>query len=305
MYKPAGKVFIKSKWCPMKSFHINTRLLFLLLSGLLLIQGPGGAMAQLLDGEGPGVADLRVSPRHLQFNAGPGKTQSQVIEVSNYSEEKQTYRVFYQDFELLDDGQARFLKAGTCEQSLSGLLSLSTETIEVNPGETAGVSLTVTVPSGQESEEAAWGIVMIEQVEEKGEPVKVQNAVSPDVSGFTSTLAYGIWLYQNPPSAEDHRVDITNFIIGNKIKNRGVFLKLKNKGDGISFCNAYIEITNLATGELIFIEGKQYTVFPGSRRTIMFELAEELPKGSYSAVGVLDYDNLEELVSTELEFKID
>ena len=78
-----------------------------------------------------------------------------------------------------------------------------------------------------------------------------------------------------------------------------------NEGDGISFAKAYVEMTNLNTGEQIYLGGKNYTILPGYRRSFMFDVPEDLPKGRYSAVGVMDYDSEDEIVAAELEITIE
>ncbi len=288
----------------MKSNHATLRSTLMLLPGLAILVLSFAAKAQLLDDEHLNTTSIDVSTTHLQFQVEQGKMQSQTVVIANNSDELQTFRAIYQDFELSTDGESKFLEAGSSEHSLDGLLSITPEVIEVGPWQTAEVQFTVSIPTEDASPESAWGVVMIEQELPVNENKAEEKGPYP-VKTLTSAYAYGIWLYQNPPEAEDTRIDITNFIVGNKARNKGVFLKLKNKSDAVSICNAYVEITNLATGELIMIEGKQYTLLPGSRRTLLFELEETLPKGSYSAVGVIDYNNHEELVATELEFKID
>ena len=282
----------------MKSHPTTTNYVLLLLFTMVYLLFTPPSFAQLLDGNDLNSPEITVSKAHLKYDVTGGNTQSQTVEVSNNTGVSQTFRVAYRDFELSTEGEPRFMEAGSSEHSLAGMLEISTEMIEVGPGQTAEVKLSVSAPEDEGSQGTAWGIVMIEQLE--GEE-------SGDEAGadLASAMAYGVWLYKNPPEAENRRVDITNFIVGNKARNKGVFLKVKNKGDGISICNAYVEITNLTTGELILIEGKQYTILPGERRTLLFELDQLLPKGSYSAMGVIDYENQEDLVATELEFRID
>lgn len=274
----------------------------LLLACIILWQGKQTAMAQLLE-EKLAVAEASIIPAYLQYNVDLGKAQTQKVQVTNNTEKTQKYRVNYQDFELSNTGESSFLEAGTCEESLAGMLTITPGSFDIGPGETSDISLTVTIPPGSQSPGAAWGMIMIEQVDANNIAINSQTKEVAAEPGFTPALAYGVWLYQNPPKAENN-IDITNFIIGNTEKNKGIFLKVKNKGDGISICNPYVEITNLTTGELIIIEGKQYTILPGSKQTLVFELEEELPKGSYSAMGIVDRGTEEEMVATELEFKI-
>jgi hypothetical protein len=263
---------------------------------LLLIAGPA-ANAQLLSSDEFPADETMIMPTNIRFNVDPGNIQSRTVEVFNNSNEIQSYQISYQDFELTQEGQPQLMEAGECPHSLHQRIAVDPEKLELAPGETGEIRLTVTVPEGEENSCAAWGMVAVE-------PYAAPDRQPNEGAGLTSSVAYSVWLYQN--SSESHAdVDITNFIVGNKNRNKGVFLKVRNRGEGISVCNVYVEITNLKTGEQILIEDKQYTLLPGSRQTLAFDLEETLPKGSYSAVGKVNYSDQDELVATELEFKID
>ena len=123
--------------------------------------------------------------------------------------------------------------------------------------------------------------------------------------GITPTFAFGVWLYQNPPNVENMNVDITNFMMDSRDSTNYLLLSVENQGDGISFCNAYVEVTHLSSGEQNILDGKRYTILPRYNRTFVFELPADIKKGKYSAVGVLDYKSDEELVAAELEFTIE
>ena len=253
--------------------------------------------AQLLSSDEFAAEETMIMPNNVRFTVDPGHAETHTVEVFNNSASAQTYRVSYQDFELTQEGQPRLLEAGACPQSLQGLIAIDPESLELAPGQTGEVRLTVSVPDGDVNKCTAWGMVTVE-------PVAAPDDRTASQSGLTSSVAYSVWLCQN--TSESHpEVDITNFIIDNKNKNKGVFLKVRNKGEGISVCNVYVAITNLKTGEQILIQDRQYTLLPGSRQTLAFDLEETLPKGSYSAVGKVNYSGEEELVATELEFKID
>lgn len=289
----------------MQSKFMKKKFTSFILIALMTIGFQFQAAAQLLEEDDSYNKGVTVSPSHLHFNVDLGKVKTQKVKVSNFTDAVQKFKVVYQDFDITNDGNSQFLEAGSSEYSLSKYIQISPTFIEVAPNTTADVELTVTVPNDPEANEASWGVLMIEQMEEKKvlDPSSAsENAVA---FGITPTFAFGVWLYQNPPHVENMRVDITNFIFEKKINNNMLFLKVKNKGDGISFCNAYVEITNLTTGEQSQLGGKRYTILPGYRRTFVFDLTENLPKGSYSAVGVLDYNSDDELVAAELEFKVD
>lgn len=248
---------------------------------------------------------VTVSPSNIKFNVGAGKTTAKNIKVSNYTGKTQKFRIIYNDFDISEDGKSIFMDAGKSDYSLSKFVNISPTFIEIPPGSSKDITVTVSIPTGPEGSKAAWGVILIEQMEEK-KVLDPGNASGNTVAfGITPTYAFGIWVYQNPPEVENMLVDITNFYYEIKDSTNLLYLNIKNKGDGISFCNAYVEITNLRSGDQQILGRKKYTILPGYKRTFIFDLTYDVPNGTYSAVGVLDYNSDEELVAAELEFTID
>lgn len=282
-----------------KNFQLSAVFIFTFFFTVLM---QSNSLAQLFENTENINNGITVSSPHLEFNVTPGNTQTHKIKISNATNESQKLNFVYHDFEVTKEGNSNFLMAGTSENSLNGLITVTPESIEMEPNSVAQIELTVSTPQKPESNEAAWGVIMVENAE--GIIVDEANT-SPELTERPPTFAVGVWIYQNPNEYEDANVDITNLIFEKKSKNNTLFLKVKNYGDGVSFGNAYVELTNLTTGEQSKLDGSQFTILPGNRRTFVFDLDKKLPKGSYSAVGKVGYDTEEVLVATELEFKVD
>ncbi len=248
---------------------------------------------------------ITVSPSHINFSVDIGSTKTETVKISNYTGDKQKFKINYQDFDISEDGQSTFLDAGSSDYSLSKLITISPTFVEVAPQSSAEVEITVSVSGEENAAKAAWGVMMVEQMEEK-KVLDPGNASGNTVAfGITPTFAFGVWLYQNPPHVDNMNVDITDFSLESIDSTNFLYLSAENLGDGISFCNAYVELTKLSTGDQTVLKGKRYTILPRYKRTFIFELPNEMEKGQYSAVGVLDYKSNEELVAAELEFKLE
>lgn len=248
---------------------------------------------------------VTVSPSHMKFNVDMGKMTTKTIKITNYTESKQKFRVKYNDFDISIDGKSSFLEPGTSNYSLSNLISISPTFIELEPGTAKEVSITIQIPGGEEAAKAAWGVILIEQAEEK----KVLDPGSPGSEtiafGITPVFSFGIWIYQNPPYVINNQADITDFIYDAESDQKLLILSVENKGDGIAFCKAYVELTSLNTGKQNSLGGQNYTLLPGYKRIFAFKVPGTLEKGDYSAVGVLDYNSDEEIVAAELELTIE
>jgi len=249
---------------------------------------------------------VTVSPSHLKFNVDLGKIATKEIKITNYTGKRQKFNIIYNDFDISLEGKSSFLEAGTSEYSLSELMSISPTFVEIDPGASAEISITVQLPFKEEFNKAAWGVILISQAEEKKVLDPGNESGNTVAFGITPTFAFGVWVYQNPPNVENMHVDITDFSFEKKADlENALFLSAKNQGDGISFCQAYVELTNLSTGEQTMLGGKNYTILPGYERIFVFDVPVEMAKGKYSAVGVLDYKSEEEIVAAELELTID
>lgn len=249
---------------------------------------------------------ITVSPSHVNFNVDMGKIETKKVKISNYTSQTQKFSIKYNDFDISQDGKSTFLEAATSKYSLSKLVNIVPTFIELEAGKSADISITVQVPTDPEANKAAWGILLIEQSEEKKVLDPGNTSGQTIAFGITPTYAFGVWLYQNPPNVESMNVDIENFSYKKDSDSlRMLTLSVENKGDGISFCKAYVELTNLKTGNQISLGGKMYTILPGYNRTFIFELPSDTPGGEYSAVGVIDYNSDEEVVAAELDLTID
>jgi len=249
---------------------------------------------------------ITVSPSHLNFNVDMGKMETKKVKITNYTGNTQKFSVKYNDFDISQDGKSTFMDAATSKYSLSKLVNIVPTFIELEAGKSAEISVTVQVPNDPEANKAAWGILLLEQSEEKKVLDPGNSSGQTIAFGITPSYAFGVWLYQNPPNVESMHVDIENFsykIVDNAL--RLLTLSVENKGDGISFCKAYVELTNVMTGNQQSLGGKNYTILPGYNRTFIFELPADIPKGNYSAVGVLDYNSDEEVVAAELEIAVE
>lgn len=250
---------------------------------------------------------VTVSPAHIKFNVDLGKIKTKKVKVTNYTSVTKKFQIKYNDFDMALDGKSSFLEAGESKYSLSKFLSISPTFIELDPGSSAEIAVTVQLPNDPEANVASWGVLMVEEAKERQRLDPGNESGETVAFGITPTIVFGVWLYQNPPNVENTSVEIQKFSynIDEENETKFLFLELENTGDGISFCKAYVELTNLGTGEQYFLGGKKYTILPGYRRTFIFELLPDIPKGKYSAVGVVDYFSNTKLVAAEMDLNIE
>lgn len=249
-------------------------------------------------------AGVAVSPAHIHFEVNPGDSESRVVTINNDTDKKNSFKVKFNDFNMNEYGKSEFLPAGTGSHSLSQWVNVSPSFVELEPGEKVELTVTTTIPDDHpDVNKAAWAIMMIEQAEERKsiDPGEQADKIS---FGIIPTFAFGVFLYQNPPTVEVNNVDIIDMMINTADDGNAIQIDVENLGDGISYCTVYVDLTNLSTGDTQKLVMKKFTIVPGLKRAFNFQLPADLEKGQYSAVSVLDFGSDEELEAAEVEFNL-
>ena len=188
--------------------------------------------------------------------------------------------------------------------SLAKWVNLSPTFVSLKPFENKKVKVTVSIPSDDSGKKAAWSILMVEQQAPRSNLLNTTRDGNTIALGIVPTFAFGVFAYQNPPNVDNNRVEFTDFQFKDFNTGKALYIEVQNQGDGIAYCTSYIDLTNLDTGEQQRLKVKNFTIVPELIRDFNFTLPENLPKGKYLAVGVLDYESSEEIQAARMEFEI-
>ncbi len=246
---------------------------------------------------------VSVAPAHFHFNQKPGEIRTYDITVNNNTSTQKQFNVKMYDFDMNGKGKSSFLPEGSGKYSLSKWLSVSPTFVELKPFEKRLVKVTVSVPNTVAGNKAAWSILMVEQVAPRKSIISTNRAAETVALGVVPTFAFGIFAYQNPPNVIDNKIEFKDFQLKDGDTSKSLYLEVQNTGDGIAYCTSYIDLTNLDTGVQQRLKVKKFTIIPDLVRDFSFSL-KGLGKGKYLAVGVLDYEDSEEIQAAKLEFEI-
>jgi hypothetical protein len=200
-------------------------------------------------------------------------------------------------------GKSSFLPAGSGEFSLSQWMNVSPTFFEVKAGERKEISFTVSIPNDETGNRAAWSIIMIEQAEPRKQLQPAQKGSGTVALGVVPTFAFGVFVYQNPPTVKTENVEMIGFKMETENNENTIYLEAENKGNGIAYCTSYIDMINNATGAQVRLTVKKFTIVPGLIRDFVFQLPEMVP-GDYTAIGVLDYEGSEEIQAAKMQITI-
>ena len=246
---------------------------------------------------------ISVSPAHFHLNLKPGESKTYKIKMNNDSESKKEFKINMYDFNMNGLGKSSFLPTGTGEFSLSKWMNVTPTFFEVKPGEKKEISFTVSIPNDESGNRAAWSIIMIEQAEARNQLQPAQKGSGTVALGVVPTFAFGVFVYQNPPTVKTDNVEMIGFKMETEGKENTIYLQAENRGNGIAYCTSYIDMINNATGSKTRLTVKKFTIVPGLIRDFVFKLPAMVP-GEYTAIGILDYEGNEEIQAAKMQVTI-
>jgi hypothetical protein len=256
-------------------------------------------------GKNPGkTVGVSVSPSHFHFKQKQGEVKTYDITIKNSTSVAKEFNINIYDFDMNGKGKSSFLPAGKGKFSLAKWVNISPTFVQLKANEVKKVKVTVSVPSDDSGRKAAWSILMIEQQAPRNNLINTQKDGNTIALGIVPTFAFGVFAYQNPPNVLVNKVEFTDFQLKDVKDRKALYIEVQNQGDGIAYCTSYIDLTNLDTGEQQRLKVKNFTIVPELVRDFNFTLPENLPKGKYLAVGVLDYESSDEIQAARMEFEI-
>jgi P pilus assembly chaperone PapD len=245
---------------------------------------------------------VSISPSRLYFKTPVGEMKTQEVSITNNSSASQSFTVSFSDFEAAgNQGKSQFMKAGESVNSCADWLNATPSFFEIGPGETQKIKILLQVPSTPEANKVKWAAMQVKITKEKKDPgTGDKTAIG---MGVTETFQFVVHIFQSPPSVTFKNAEIKNFREITSVNDtcRVLSLLLKNSGEAILDCAAYIEMTNVNTGNEVRQKPIAFTVLPGSEREIKFTIPSNTPKGKYSVLGVVDYGSRENVQAAEIE----
>tara|TARA_B100000809_G_scaffold152035_1_gene149385 strand:- start:15769 stop:16644 length:876 start_codon:yes stop_codon:yes gene_type:complete len=282
-------------------------IILLFLSAFLSIKAqvtPNNSNKDVNASSAKTTTGVSVSPAHFHLNLKQGQSKVYSITINNDTPSLKSFNIKMYDFNMNGKGQSSFLPIGKGKYSLSKWVNITPTFVELKPNEKRKVEFTVSIPNTDKGKKAAWSIIMIEQQEARKVLSPNNKSDNTVALGVIPTFAFGVFVYQNPPNVELNNVEFVDFIYDENDNSKNISIVAENKGDGISYCTSYIDLTNLKTGEQERLKVKKFTILPGLIRDFLFKIPDSFSKGDYIAVGVLDFENSEEIQAAKMEFTL-
>jgi hypothetical protein len=244
---------------------------------------------------------IEVFPASLSFSLDRGATSKQTITVANHTAKPVQFNLEFTDWYRDTIGKHQYLEPGTSKHSCSKWVTFDKSFVEVKPGSSETITVTLSVPDTDDAiSQMRWSMLLVKTVSEK----KIPTGKAMLTTAVTMTMAVGIHVYQTPPNIQNKSVKMLDFteLAGQK-KYRIIG---KNEG-GMQINGKFsIELAHAETGERTVLGPLDAPLFPDQIRYMDFDVPENLPKGKYTAVALIDAGDDEvpiEAVQAEITIK--
>lgn len=244
-----------------------------------------------------------VAPTRVFFDNDLGETKTKMVTVLNKTNEPQSYQVSFVDFEVTNrQGKPTLMKANDNPHSISPWISATPSYFTVSPGESMQVRVTLDIPNTPEAHKVKWGAMSIKLAKEQLSPLDEQKQLG---MAIVNTFQIIVYMFQSPPSITEKSAEIYDF---KKIENgekKVLVLSTENTSPSILDCRTYLEYTNVQTGWNYATPKKRFTLLPTGAKETIFDVPNDIPKGKYSVMGVVDYGSRNEIQAAEMEMTVD
>ncbi|HEV7350142.1 hypothetical protein [Telluribacter sp.] len=244
---------------------------------------------------------INVLPTSLSFSLSRGISQNQTLYISNPTTVKQAFEISLADWKRNEDGSHSYYKPNTQPYSCARWLSLSTNLVEVEPGHTAKVTVTLQGSDDpKDYEQMKWAMLFLQNVVEK----KPEDSRSTNVqTQIREVMRIGVHLYQTPPSLVQHEAKAIA-LEPDPEDLESYWFKVQNTGRTMLNCRVYLDLTETTTGVQYRSEGTEFPMFPEGSRQVKLTLPPNVPKGKYSMLAILDYAEDASLEALEKNIEI-
>ncbi len=245
-----------------------------------------------------------VSPSRLYYNVAPGSYKSQTLRVTNNGNKAETFTINFVNFDSPgNQGKTAIDTSSNSARGMADWLTASPSFFEVLPGETKNVEVLLQVPNTPEANSVRWAVASVKlSKENKGLEDKGENVTG---MAILPSFNFMIHLFQTPPTITYKEVAVKRFEVDTKRSNDSItylLMEAHNVGDAIADCAPYLDMVNLQTGKKYTVKGKAFSLLPGGVRELPIQLPQDLPKGKYNILGIVDYNSDSEVAGMEMEY---
>lgn len=239
-----------------------------------------------------------VSPSRLMLSGNPGEVVAQNITFSNTSPNALTFINRLQDWDRDSLGNKVYYDPGTRPLSNAKWISLSSNTVVLQPGESKQVIISLAIPA--EAKKVSHSMLFFTQVKDQQ-----KTAVQGTTLGVNILMEVGVQVYHIPKGLNPGELEFLAFqdqglVETNGKRARQLAVKIHNTGSINKDAYLRFELTNKETGEEVKMNPQIIAMLPDATQWVTIDLPLNL-KGNYLAVAMIDAGSTYDLKVAEKE----
>ena len=244
---------------------------------------------------------LDINPIKIQWTLNRNEITKEIIKITNKFPEDITMRAKFLDVTRDSFGVQNFAPAGTLPHTLHKMIGIRSMDFTIKAGTTFELPVAMRLPDSDTADDhMRYCMIMFETFKENVN-VPQDDSVRAKIE---ANFRVGVLVTQTPPAlAAQKGMEMLSF---SKLPGDSVYqIICKNTGESELRAKSYVEFTSLQTGEKTTVDSKELGVFPGDARIVNFKVPENLKKGKYRILGVVEpLDDAIALQASEAEVTI-
>jgi len=264
----------------------STLILLLLLAGVIFCCGQ----------------QVGIQPATLDFHLSPGRTEAQVVKITNLSSQKMVFQLSLADWLRDSTGAHQYFRADTLPHSCASWVKLEKNSIEILPGRSEDILIRLQGPSdAQAFQQMKWAMLFLQSAPEQDNTAHKNKETETKIQQL---LRVGIHIYQTPPSVTNSGAARAVALREAPDEKNAYDFSMINTGGTMLQCKVHLELTSIETGREIRSDIIEFPVFPEGKRVIRLKIPAATSSGKYSALAVLDIGEESSLEAIEKNIEV-
>ena len=254
----------------------------------------------------PAAAQLLVDPLEVTLITAGSDRIATSFSLTNTTDAPVQATISRSDWDRVENGDNRFLPAGSTGKSCGQMLSVSPASVRIEPHGSRVVRLAVQSNAGLTGE--CWDIVFIEEVPQRG-PTKGNS--------LQYIFRTGVKVYVAPPGlSRDGAIENMEIVdaptkAGNAARpasassapaKRQVAVSFHNTGAMHLVAKGHLEFRRLDNTLARDVPIEEFPTLPGAMRRILIDIPADLPVGDYVVLALIDFGGAE-LVAGQIDYQ--
>ena len=259
----------------------------------------------------PASGQLLVDPLEVTLTAASSDRTTASFSVSNASDNPVQATITRQDWERVENGDNRFLAAGSTGKSCGQSLSVSPASIRVEAHSVRLVRLSLDAATAPKKE--CWDIVFVEEIPQRSSArgnslqyifrtgVKVYGSPAGlKKDGAVENMAVET-VPMAPAAASSTPAKLVTAVPG--AMKRQIAISFRNLGDTHLLAKGRLEFRRLDNSLASQVDIPEFPVLPGALRKVSIDVPAGLATGDYVVLALIDFGGAE-LVAGQIDYQV-